>query len=484
MMGQSHRLPNPLSQPSFWAILAIAALIRFVGLLHHSTMPDEAFTFFIASHPLAGIVVLLATGDFHPPLVYVLGHALFALTSRVYLFRIATALIGVVGVAATYTLARRVVGSWGPVAALLIAISPVLAFFDGFFRMYAMLWSLAMLSWACLLWALDEPRRGRRWFAYALIVTALLYTQYLAFFTLAGQMAYMAFVHRRTLGFWLACAAALAAFAPWLPVFREQYPLGGTAFNALAGHMWELVGAPPVLLVDGLPTTIEYAAATSVALWIVIVGGLAVATVQRRFDALALFAPIALQVGYSLASGKLLLGQRYLLQAVVPLVFFIVIFCAWLQARRLRPLAIAILTSLFVMMATATIDKHFLSSYMPVDWTQYGKFLDARIKPGDAVVFDGSMVYYALVDTKATRDRPLFLVTNQAEAARYGEQASRLPRIWYIGYQTDLPDPNRLAFNALARTHPRRVSWQSTEAAYGDAVVTTLFLPPSTTRGP
>jgi len=473
-----------MGQPAFWAILACAALTRFVGLLHHSTMPDEAFTFFIASHPLSGIVVLLTTGDFHPPLVYVLGHGLFALTSRVYLFRIATALIGVVGVAATYALGRRIIGSWGPLAALLIAISPVLAFFDGFFRMYAMLWSLAMLSWACLLWALDEPRRGRRWFAYALIVTALLYTQYLAFFTVAGQMVYMALVHRRTPGFWLACVGALAAFVPWLPIFREQYPLGGTAFNALAGHFWELLGAPPVLLVDGLPPTIEYAGVTAAALWLVIVGGLAVATAQRRFEALALFAPIALQVAYSLASGKLLLGQRYLLQAIVPLVFFIVIFCDWLQSRRLRPLAIAILTSLFVMMATATIDKHFLSSYMPVDWTEYGKFLDARMKPGDGVVFDGSMVYYVLVGTKATRDRPMFLVTNQAEAARYGAQAARLPRIWYIGYQTELPDPNRLAFNALLRSHPRRVSWRSTEAAYGDAVVTTLFLPAARTRGP
>ncbi len=446
-------------------------------------MPDEAFTFFIASHPLSGIVVLLATGDFHPPLVYVLGHALFALTSRVYLFRIITAFIGVVGVAASYALARRIIGSWGWIAALLIAISPVLAFFDGFFRMYAMLWSLAMLSWACLLWALDEPARGRRWMGYALIVTALLYTQYLAFFTLAGQVAYMALLHRRTAGFWFACGGALAAFAPWLPILAAQYPLGGTAFNALAGHFWELLGAPSVLLVDGLPSGIEYAGLTAAVLWLLVIGGLTVAIAQRRFEAVALFAPVVLQVGYSLASGKLLLGQRYLLQAIVPLVFFIVIFCAWLQTRRLRPLALAILTSFFVMMATATIDKHFLSSYMPVDWTEYGKFLDARIAPRDGVVFDGSMVYYALVGTKATRDRPLFLVTNQAEAARYGAQAARLSRIWYIGYQTDLPDPNRLAFNALLRSHPRRVSWRSTEAAYGDAVVTTLFLP-ATSRGP
>lgn len=483
-MGRSTPLESPLRQPVFWMILAWAALARFIGLFHHSTMPDEAFTFFIASHSLPGIVALLKIGDFHPPLVYLIGHGLFQLTSRAYFFRLVTALFGILGVAATYALARRIIGSWGWIAALLVAIGPVLAFFDGFFRMYAMLWSLAMLSWACLLWCLDEPHRWVRWLAYGAILTGLLYTQYLAFFTLAAQMIYMAFAHRRLLGFWVACAGALAAFVPWLPIFFAQYPLGGTAFNALSGHLWQLLAAPPVLLVDGLPPGLEYAHLTAAVLWSIVGGGLVVALAQRRWTALALFLPVFLQIVYSLASGKLLLGQRYLLQAIVPLVFLVVIFCAWLWSTRLRLLALALVTGLSVMMAAATIDKHFLSSYMPVDWTAYGKFLDARLAPGDGVVFDGSMVYYALVGSKATRDRPLFLVTNEAEAARYGAQAAKLPRVWYIGYQSDLPDPNRIVFKALSQSHPRAISWHSTDAAYGDVVVTTLFIRPAGARGP
>jgi uncharacterized membrane protein len=462
---------------SFWLVIACAAIARLPGLFSHGTMPDEAFTFFISSHSLAGIVTLLRTGDFHPPLVYLIGHVLLRFTSRAYLFRAVTAIFGIAGVAASYALARRIVGAWAPLAALLVAVNPVLAFFDGFFRMYAMLWSLAMVSWACLLWALDVPRIWWRWLFYAIALIALFYTQYLAFFTFGAQLLYVLFVRRKTVGFWAASALASAAFLPWLPVFVAQYPLGGTAFNALSGHLEQLFGAPPVLLIDGVPPQIEYATLTVLALWLAILGGMVTAIVLRRWAALALIVPLILQLAYSLFSGKLLLGQRYLLQGIPPLIFLIALLCMWLSTTRARVVGLALMTSLLILMITGTFDKHAFSSYMPVNWTQYGKFLDDKIQPGDAVVFDSSMVYYALVGTKATTNRPIFLVTNQREALRYGQEAARLGRVWYVGYQTELPDPKRIAFFALLHSHPKSISWKTTQAAYGDVVETTLFLP-------
>jgi hypothetical protein len=465
-------------------VLLCAAVVRFAGLLHHATMPDEAFTFFIAAHPLPAIVELLKSGDFHPPLLYGIGHLLFGLTSRAYLFRVVTAAFGVAGVAATYTLARRVIPRWAIAAMLLVAINPSLAFFDGFFRMYAMLWSLCMISWALLLWALDQPQRWPRWLAYALCLTALLYTQYLAFFTLAAQIAYVFLFFRRTAGYWLATLAAVIAFAPWVPVFIIQYPLGGTAYNALHGHLNQLGLLTPVLLVDGLPSAVEFSLLVCIGLWALVLGGLSVALARKNWLAIALVAPIVGQLAYSLASGKLLFGQRYLLQAIVPMVLLCLLFIDWLWSTRLRPLALGLLAALGAMMLAGTIDKHMLPQYMPIDWTQYRQFLDARIKPGDGVVFDGSMVYYVLIGSKAAGDRPLFLVTNPQEAASYGAAAARLKRVWYIGYQSELPDPKRVVFRELERTHPRHQSWISTDAAYGDSVLTTLFLAPEPKRGP
>jgi hypothetical protein len=269
-----------------------------------------------------------------------------------------------------------------------------------------------------------------------------------------------------------------------LPVLLVQYPLGGTAYNALHGHLDQLVVLAPVLLVDGLPSSIEFSAPVIIALWTAIVGGLAIAVARKNTLLLALIAPVILQIAYSLVSGKLLLGQRYLLQGIVPMVLLMLIAIDGLWHTRVRPLALASLAAIVVMTAAGTIDKHMLPEYMPIDWTVYRQFLDARIQPGDGVVFDGSMVYYVLVGSKATSGRPVFLVTNPQDANAYATSASRLKRVWYIGYQSELPDPKRVVFHELARTHPKHESWGSTDAAYGDSVLTTLFLPPETGRGP
>jgi len=466
------------------AVLAYALLARAVGLFHHATMPDEAFTFFIASHRLPGIIDLLKNGDFHPPLVYVIGHALFAFSNRAYLFRIVSVMFGVAGVAATYVLARRMIPRWAVLATLFVAINPSLVFFDGLFRMYALLWSLCMISWALLLWALDEPRRPARWVAYGLSLILLLYTQYLAFFTLAVQIAYVGIFYPRRAGFWLALALAFVAFAPWIPILLIQYPLGGTAYNAMHGHLSELWQAAPVLLVDGLPPSLEFSPLLGVLLWIVIIAGLGLAVIQRRWLILALLAPLAIQILYSSVSGKLLIGQRYLLQAIPALVFVVLIVVDQLWQTRLRPVALGFVAALVVMMTAGTIDKHFLAQYMPVDWTAYRRFLDPKMQPNDGVVFDGSMTYYALIGSKAARSPSLFLIADQDEAAKLATQAAKLPRVWFIDYESELSDPQRVAFSILARTHPRHVTWRSTQSGYGDFVLTTLFLPADAKRGP
>jgi hypothetical protein len=114
----------------------------------------------------------------------------------------------------------------------------------------------------------------------------------------------------------------------------------------------------------------------------------------------------------------------------------------------------------------------------------YRSFMESRMRPGDAVIFDSSMVYYVLVGSPITRDRALFLVTDPDDAAAYGAQAAKYPRVWLIDYQSQLPDPKALAYSSLARSHPIHTTWRSTQAGYGDAVVTTLFERRAGKRGP
>ena len=466
------------------AICIIGAALRLFHLFSHATTPDEAFTFFIAAHPLHAIVVLLQTGDFHPPLVYLIGHVLLHLTARAYLFRLVSVAFAVTGIAATYAVASYLSPRWALFAALLVAICPSLVFFDRFFRMYALLWPLCMLSWAALLWSLNDVRANLRWALYGVSVSLLLYTHYLAFFTIASQIVYVAIFARKTIGFWLALAAAALCFLPWLPVFVQQYPLGGSAYSELRGHMAQMILAPAVMLLDGLPHSLEYNTVTALLLWALLAAGIILAILRRQWVALALCLPIVLQVVYSLGSGKLLLGQRYLLQGIAPAAVLATLVVEWLRQTKARILGMAVAAAFVFLMLFGTIDELFLSAYQPIDWTVYGKFLDAKLQPGDAVVFDGAMAYYALIGTRAASG-PVFLVADANDLPKLERAVDPYPRVWYVDYQSQLPDPQHRVFTSLARSHPRRTTWRTTQAAYGDVVLTTLFVKPrAPKRGP
>lgn len=447
-------------------------------------MPDEAFTFFIAAHPLPAIFALLRSADFHPPLIYLIGHALFAFSQRAYLFRIVTVLCGVAGVVATYAVARRCLPRFALLAALLVACNATLVFFDGFFRMYAPLWALSMITWACLLWALDGEQRWTRWAAYAVAAAALLYTQYLAFFVIAAQCGYVLAQRRGSREFWSAIVGAFALFAPWIPTLLVQYPLGGSAYSALRGHWDQIALLPALLLIDGVPLSLETSPSVTAALWLLILAGLWLVIRQRQWLLLFLVSPLLLQFVYSLASGKLLLGQRYLIHAIPPLVLLMLAVAGWLQARpRLRFAGSAIVASLLTLALAGTADKHFLAQYKPLDWGMYRQFLEAHMQPGDGVVFDGALVYYVLYGSSAVNARPVYLVSNALQARAAAERVAGLRRVWYVDYQSELPDPQHVAFHVLARSHPQRTAWRSVGAGYGDVVLTTLFVAPRE-RGP
>ncbi len=460
---------------TFWLVILVAVVARCTGLYEHATIPDEAFTFFVAVHPVPALLHLLRVGDFHPPLSYLIGHLLLEVTSRAYLLRTVSAAFGVAGVAATYCLGRRILGSWAWLAGLLAALNPVLVFFDGFFRMYAMLWALTVLSWLALCRAFEDPSRAGRWVLYGALAVALLYTQYLAFFVIAAQALWVLMYRSRACAFWLAWTTAVLAFAPWVPVFAAQYALGGTAFNFLRGHLDSLVILPAILLTDGLPPHLEYAPLLLAFLWLLVAAGLISAVAMRNQLLVALNAPLVLQMTYSFVSGKLLIGQRYFVQDIPGLILLALAGVAGLGRLRTRPLAPAAAAVLLVLAVAGTVDKHFLSSYMPVDWTRYGAFLEGRMHPGDAIILDSGMVYYVLIGTKAVTGRPVFAVANARQARADAVLARRYPRVWLVGYQTFECDPHLVAFKELARSHPHHVTWQTTAANYGDLVFTTLF---------
>ncbi len=480
----SARTPR-LQAVAFAGVLIAGTLVRSIHLFKHATMPDEAFTFYIAAHPLHAIASLLRTGDFHPPLLYIIGNGLFHLTSKAYLFRVVSVLFGAAGIAATYWLAVMLVPRYAVLAAALVAINPALVFFDRYFRMYAMVWSLAMLSWALLAWALSKAGSALRWTLYALTLAALLYTQYLAFFTLAAQLLYMALFHRSVRGFWYSFSAACLAFAPWLPSFLAQYPLGGTAYRELTGHLAQALLAPTFLLIDSLPAAIEYSPITAALLWLLLVCGVAVAVARKQWLAFGLASPIVLQVLYSIVSGKLLLGERYLLQGIAPAIMLMLLFVDWLSATKARVAGVVVASILPFLMLFGTVDELFLSPYQPIDWTEYSRFLATHMQRGDAIVLDSSMLYYVLIGSPSIAHRPVFQIATAADIHPALERSARYPRVWYVDYQSHLPDPDHAVFDGLAKRYPKNTAWRADEAGYGDTLLTVLFeRPAGAKRGP
>lgn len=459
-------------------VALVAVLARFVGLLHQSTIPDEAFTIWLAAHPIADVLRLLKSGDFHPPLAYLLAHALLAITPKAFLFRSIAAAFGVAGVIATYFVATRVVGRFAWLPALLTAICPILVYFDRFYRMYALLGALCVLSWLLLLRGLEAPRKPWRWIGYAALLAIMLYTHYLAFFTLAAQAIYVLATRRGEWRFWLALGAAVVCWLPWLPAFLEQLPKGGTAFNAVSGFSDRYI-LPAVVLTDGLPAEIEFNTAYVALLWLVLAGAVVVAALRPAYRlALWLLLPVALQAAYSLFFGKNLLSQRYLLNDIFALNIALSVPIAALAASRWRALGAAVGAGLVVLMSAGTIDKLFVAKYKAVDWKIYANFLGERMAAGDVIVFNDSAPWFALSDSPVLARHKVFAVSNPKMAERYVTQVGAYPRVWYVDYQSQFSDPHHLIFRELLRTHPRTRSWISTEAGYQDFVITTLFTRP------
>ncbi|MEO8084216.1 MAG: glycosyltransferase family 39 protein, partial [Ardenticatenales bacterium] len=250
-----------------WAIVAAAVAIRLFRADAQSLWYDEGTSAQLATRSAAAIVAA-AAGDIHPPLYYLLlaawsrafGHGVLAL-------RALSAVLGAATVAATIAIGRRLGGRRvALVAGALAATSPYLIWYSQEVRMYVL---AGFLGAALVVLALadadalvddapvpasppnrDAPRdapRIPRTLLIAALVTAALYTQYLAGAAAVaiggGAMALgwaRAFAPSRRRGGrppwpsvarWLAAMTIAAAlFVPWLarawPVLRDWPALG------------------------------------------------------------------------------------------------------------------------------------------------------------------------------------------------------------------------------------------------------------------
>jgi len=235
--------------PALVIVLLIAAGARLYRIDAQSLWNDEGNSLRLAERNVPDLIDAAAR-DIHPPGYYLALKAWIALagTSELAL-RALSALAGVLTVAATIALGRRLFSAGaGALSGLLVALSPLAIYYSQETRMYALLGLLAALSMAVFVEWLARVEQDRAAWAWALALALLnaagLYTHYAYPFTLLAQGAlfllWLAWrgrsgVGRRALMVYVALnLLALALFAPWLPTAWDQLTTWPEAQTALS----------------------------------------------------------------------------------------------------------------------------------------------------------------------------------------------------------------------------------------------------------
>jgi uncharacterized membrane protein len=391
--------PTPPRRRWTWGTVAAAAVFLVGVVLRFLTTSalwlDEAQTVTIARMPLSDIPHALRE-DGAPPLYYLLLHGwmrLFgdsdvAVRSLAGLFSVAT--IALIALAVSHLAGRRAAF----VAAVLLAVNPFAIRYATETRMYSLVALETALALIAVIAIVRDPGRRRNMVALALIVAALLYTQYWSLYLLAASFVALAVWH-----FWpprmprraprviaLALAAGFVLWLPWVSTFLYQTRHTGTPWAS---------PAPPATILTALFDLNGGFPGASIALTLVVLFGVMLALVARRtatgrvvLETPRAGVPLALAgvvvgtlviaIGLGLAGG-VAYATRYLSVVLVPFVILASLGFVRL-GRTAQRVLIGTAVAFGLIAAVSTISAQRTQA------PRFAKVL-ARAQPGDVIVY-------------------------------------------------------------------------------------------------
>lgn len=222
-----------------WALGLLAAaalLVRLLPALHEALWCDEAFTRSIVMRPLGKSLNGIRRDAVHPPLFYLLLRAPVGLWGGEPLpLRSISLLAGAATVVLTGFVGRRLLSSAGAglLAATLVAASDVQIHYAHEARNYALYQAMVLASLWTLSLAMTDPTR-RRWIAFGLAATALVWTHAFGWLYLATMAPAVLLAGRPGLvRSWAKTIGVVAAvFSPWaILVGRTLMKRGGVQSN-------------------------------------------------------------------------------------------------------------------------------------------------------------------------------------------------------------------------------------------------------------
>ena len=249
------------------AVVAGAALLRFLALDVQSLSTDEAFTVEIAATDLDSVLSSVKSTESTPPLFYYLAWLWEKpFGSGETGMRLLPALLGTLLVPATWAGARETLSPRSAlIAAALVAVSPLLVWYSQEARAYALLALLSTLAFLFFVRAL-RGGGGRDLALWSVCSALAVATHYFAVFGVAAEGLWLLLARRDVPGRVLAaCAAPVLVGGALLPLLvhqEEHVPrawteaftlwdqLKGLVQQAAVGPRWTwLVQRPGVLAI-------------------------------------------------------------------------------------------------------------------------------------------------------------------------------------------------------------------------------------------
>lgn len=513
------RQPLRESRQFPWAvlvlILSIAFALRIAGIAQQSIWYDEGLSIYYARGSVGEVISSISASE-HPPLhslVLALWMALFG--DSELSVRLLSAWWGILAVALTYRLGRRLHPASSVLAALFLAVSPLAIWFSQETRGYTMALALTTaavdVAWGLLPNAssdLDprDPHRQRwpRYLLYVVLATAALYTHlYSAFVLVALNVAWV--IHQNgtrrgrrawmdALGWIGAQLAVLVLFAPWLPTVGAQWRLNATYYHGTVD--WKQI-VRRTLIAFSVGETLEGSwaiAATCAFLTLFALGTVALCRRREgRWALLVLWLWMLVPLSFQIALNRNLpkYAPRYLLNAQPPFLILASAGISWLREQldlravrsqsfqpRYTLNAPGWLATLVLLLATAVIGgattrslaNHHLdrSLYRP-DVRGAARYIQDHATDKDLIVLLGGHNYPAFTYYYRAGRRPSLPIVSLPDSLLPDTRApvdvralgvldqaiAGRQHLWLVLWQDQLADPTGLVVDTLEHTYNR-----------------------------
>ncbi len=393
--------------------------------------------------------------------------------------RMLPALLNLLGVAAMFTLSRRLFRDVrvGYLAALLWAVNPFLIWHSQDLRDYAMWAAFSALA----LWALlRAAQRNRRvdWLIYAALAALALNSFFFEIlFTVAGGV-YILLLKSRVLRNYAAALALLTVLLiPWL---WQGVQLAGSGYGGTVDrlNLPELLTAFPVAFILGEPLALPAWVGIAIAL---IIGAALFWMVRHgereaaRTLTLLIGVPLALFV---IACTRMnIFAPRYLLALesllLLPIAYSLVQLWSWRPSAPVIHSIVRVALAVGLLLALVVpLRKLWYSEYSKAqDWRALHTYITARYKPGDTLVFNTSNPRAASLDPAFAYYFPEPLNTLVVPKAVSSPRAwltflaTRPGSVWFMPGGPYAADTDRILRNTMQPITDRSVgaNWQVRE---------------------